>query len=306
MSENRDAGLRTTPEMTEEQRRLLTKNYFTVNKAEMLPYTHYLMIIAYISFAIGIIFIVYLNTKFFTIVIGALCIFNGFLSIRKWKAPYKAQKKKYDELPTSQQLDEWLLQDINNIVKPKAIKDLSLDMSRLKPENFIVVPLPIYWTGGGAADESLKRKKSSEGHYKYSVYKINVLALTEHYISFYSCVYDWLENAIKSSNTDEFFYDDISTIKNDAEKTTFKIFGTEKDEKSNFLTAKIFRIRNMSGEILTVLTNIAELEHTPKIATNLNEVIQVLRIILRNRRYGEVHEISQPPKAAEVPKDEHH
>ncbi len=305
--QKKEEGIRNgTPELTEERKRHLIKNFFVVNKAERLPYTHTLLIITYISFALAIIFIFYFNTTFFTIIIGGLCIAYGLLHIKRWNDPYKVQQKIYNELPNSQQMDAWLLEDINTMVKPVVIKELSLNLDHIKPDSFILVPYPIFWKGDGIDPAQLKRRMSSEGHYKYSAYKVQVLALTDNYFSFFSCVYDWLENTVKNFASDEFFFDDISSIRNDSEKTNFKILGSEADEKANFVSVKTFKVRNMSGEVITVITNVTDLQHTPKINTNLNQMIQILRVILRNRRYGEVvfSETAKTETKDETPKTE--
>lgn len=294
----------------EQKKRMLIKNYFFANRADFPSWFEYHIKIAYFFFALGLVCLLYLNTRILTVLLGSISIFLGILFVRKWLKPYKEQNKRYSERPSSEQMDEWLIEDIQNIIRPKSIEALTLDESKLKPENFIIVPYPIFWKEGGLDENVLYRFHGEEGHFKYSAYKVQVLALTEFYISLYTCVFNWFELTVSAENTNEFFYNDISSIKNDMERFDNKPFFFEENHEEGIvfdgLSAKIFRIRNMSGEVLSLITDIPDMECSSRITANLNQVIQVLRIMLRNRRFGEAYynpnsqkEIEQTEEKAE-------
>ncbi len=290
--------------LDEERKRMLIKNYFFANRADFPSWFEYYIKVAYFFFALGLVFLIYFNTNIFSILLGSISVFLGIFFVRKWLKPYKEQNKKYAERPTSEEMDEWLIEDIQNIIRPKSIEALTLDESKLKPENFIIVPYPIFWNEDGLNQENIFRFHGEEEHFKYSAYKVQVLALTENYISLYTCVLNWFDLTVSSENTNEFFYDDISSIKNDMEKINNKPFFFEENPEEGIvfdgLSAKIFRIRNMSGEVLSLITDIPTMECSNRITANINKVIQVLRIMLRNRRFGESYYNPESHKKEEI------
>lgn len=283
-----------TNEIDLKKRQFLKKNFFFVNKAEFPSWWEKYIQIAYFSVGFGIFFIVYFNTVLITILVSSASMFVAFWAMYKWIKPYLDSKAKFSERPTENQMESWLIQEIKKDVKPSAIEKLSLNASRIKSDNFIILPYPIYWQTGGIEDQFIVRLQSSEGHFIYASYKIQVLALTENYVSLYTCNYDWLNNQVISEDTSEFFFDDISSIKNGAEHLSIKRIDYEEpkedeesDDNGEIGSAKIFSLKNMSGESLSVITEINSLGTSPRVVQKLDSLIKVLRITLRNRRYGE-------------------
>ncbi|NJO87620.1 MAG: hypothetical protein HC831_00660 [Chloroflexia bacterium] len=124
--------------------------------------------------------------------------------------------------------------------------------------------------------------------YIYSVWNVQVIALTKNYISFFNCTYDWLNDLILNEKTNEFFYDDISSVKNDV-KTIERRFvdQDEEDNENKKLTTFIFQVTNMSSDSHTVVTKIPELRYSQALEVNLEKAVQALRITLRKRRFDE-------------------
>ncbi len=280
-----------------EKRQFLKKNFFFVNKAEFPSWWAKYIQLAYFSVGFAVFFIAYFNTVLVTILVSSASMLIGIWAMYKWLTPYLEKKNKFSERPSENQMESWLIQEIKKDVKPKAIEKLSLHRDKIKLDNFIILPYPIYWHTGGIEDEHIVRLKSEEGHFIYASYKIQVLAITENYVSLYTCKYDWLNNQVISEDTNEFFFDDISSIKNGKENLTTKRIDYEEpkeeeesEDSGEIGSAKIFSIKNMSGEALSVITEIVSLETSPRVVQKLDNLIKVLRITLRNRRYGETFE----------------
>lgn len=286
--------------LDEETRRMLMKNYFFVNRAEFPSYTARIIKWGYFFFGFGLFFILYFEKQLPTLVIGALSLLLGFIVFYKWITPYLDKKRLFDSRPTYEQMNNWLIKDLKNTTKPKAIEILSLDVTKLKPENFIIVPYPIYWNESGVDESQIHRRMGDDGKYSYSIWKVQILALTQHYISLFTCTYNWLENSILSENTNEFFYDDISSIKNDLIEFDHVLLGSE-EEKAG--TARLFQISNISGEKISVISDIPAMNISAPLGVNLDRIIQVLRIMLRNRRYGEVYEFEVENKKEDSESD---
>ena len=302
-------------ELDDTTRNFLTRNYFFLNKPSMPTWRAKYFLISYLTIGSGIFFILYFNKVFFTITVGTLSILTGIFSAYKAMKPYLAEKEKFSNRPTDDQIENWLLRDIKNNIKPKAIEMLSLDKNKIKDDNFIIIPHPIFWQVGGIEDEYITRHMSGEGYYNYTSFKVQVLALTENYVSLYTCTYDWINNVIHSEGTNEFFYDDISSIKNDMEHISHKFINAEEPEEgeeakeaidNSIGAARVFRIKNMSGESITLVTDIPSLSSSPRVGQKIDKIIQVLRFTLRNRRYGETFEVVRPEEEEKIDDEKEH
>ena len=127
---------------------------------------------------------------------------------------------------------------------------------------------------------------------------------SENYISFYTCVYNWLDNQIVSPYTLEFFFDDISSITGETQTLDLTRIDAppideEAEEEEDGIdrgvgVAQTVILRNKSGESINVVVNIPSLGSSPRSTLKPEKVMQTLRIMLRHRRYGEEFEIVRP------------
>ena len=228
---------------------------------------------------------------------GLVLILFGLSLFAIWIRPYFRDAQIFKERPPVQHMYNWLLEDLNKKVKERAIATLRLNMKELRAENFLIIPYPIYWAEPGI-DKKLIQRRETEAPIKigkieipvfiYSIWKVQVIALTKNYISFFECVYDWMSDEIVNEKTNEFFYDDISSVKNDV-KTFERRFVDQEDEEEadKKLTSHIFKVTNMSSESISVTTKIPELLYSSDLEVNIEKAVQALRITLRKRRYDE-------------------
>ncbi len=297
-------------EMTPELKEMLKKNYFFVNKVKFPSFFAGSVMMAYLFVGIAIFAIFYFRPVLTTYIFAAILFAVAFFYTFRWVKPYYAQKQKFALRPTNNQIENWLVEDIRDIVKPAAIDMLSLNPATITPENFIIVPHPIWWQTAGVPEDYIARYHTGE-YFVYATHEIQVLALTENYISFYKCTYDWLSNQIVNPFTLEFFFDDISSIRgeitqiedipNDYEPEEIEIDSEdeeaeqqEPEEPPIVGSAQTVIVRNKSGEAMEIIVAIPNLEQSPRITLKPEKVMQTLRIMLRNRRYGEEFEIIRP------------
>jgi len=229
----------------------------------------------------GIAIIYFFNN---TILAGLISVLIGSGLFTLWIRPYFRDKKLFSERPQVAQMYNWLIADLNTKIKERAIEVLKLNMTNLRPENFLIVSYPLYWPEPGIDDRSIIRRDTEDGTILYNVWKVQVIALTKNYISFFNCTYDWINNGLFNERTNEFFYDDISSVKNDVEPITRKLMGDEEERK---LTTFVFKVTNMSSDTFSVITKIPELNYSPNLTVSLEKAVQALRITLRKRRYDE-------------------
>jgi len=303
MTSNNTEKIEITPEVKD----LLKKNYFFVNLAKFPSYFGGSVLMAYFFMGVALFVAFYFEKVIWTYLFTAFLVMIAFFYAFKWLKPYYSQKQKFAMRPTHNQIENWFVQDLREVIKPAAVEMLSLNPATITPDNFIIIPHPIFWETENVPKEHISRANTGEYNI-YATHQIQVLALSENYISYYNCTFDWLNNSIVNPYTLEFFFDDISSIRGenktlghvridstpreleDAEETPETI----DDEELRVGTSQTVEIRNKSGEAIDIIVNIPELESSPKIALKPEKVMQTLRIMLRHRRYGEEFEIIRP------------
>lgn len=286
-------------EITPEIKTMLMKNYFFVNKAKFPSFFAGNVFMAYLFLGLAIFVVIYFRPVFMTYLFALILIVVAFFYTFRWVTPYYNQKQKFSKRPTTDQMENWLIKDIRNTVKPKAVEMLSLNPATITPDNFIVVPHPVYWEVPGVPEEHITFRDAGD-YNVFATYKIQVLALTDNYVSFYTCVYNWLDNQIVAPYTLEFFFDDISSITAESQNLDLtRIDAPPVEEEEDDIdrgvgVAQTVVVRNKSGEMMNVIVNLPDLESSPRSTLKPEKVMQTLRIMLRHRRYGEEFEIVRP------------
>lgn len=284
-------------EFTEEERRLLINNYFKVNKVELPSFTSGRIILVYIGIFMGLVLMLYLKKAVPTILFSSSCFVFAFWHFYKFITPYFQTKRLFAQRPTEEQMVSWLIKDIKNVVKPKSITTLGLNMSDVRPENFIIIPVPIYWEAPGLSADDIMRTPLADGTYLYTAWRVQILVLTKHYISLFKCNFSWLTNSISTISTNEFYFPDITSIRNDVRNIEYNMIDSPETPVG---TGKVFCVTNNSGEYLTVINEIPSLMCLKNVLVNLEYIISLLRMILRNRRFNITRE-EAAPKVEEQP-----
>ncbi len=287
----------------------LMQTYFVVHKAEYPSFSN----IIRISFGLALFGVFIMFSFNNTILAGLAFILVGLTLFGLWIKPYFRDLRLYNARPSEEQMNNWLIEDLNTVIKETAINKLRLNIGTLELKNFLIVPYPVYWQEPGLDESVILKRPSENGTISYSVWNVQVIALTKNYISYFTCTYDWLNNTIINERTNEFFYDDISSVKNDMETIKRYLHAKEyideegKPTAPDRLTTSVFKVTNMSSDSLDVITNIPQMGHSPNLIVSLEKAVQALRIILRKRRYDEeqdpiIIEKEEEPKTEESEK----
>jgi hypothetical protein len=222
-------------------------------------------------------------------IMNVLFILTGLFSMWLYAKPYFSRGI-FGLKIADGDMDYWFKEDLHEIIKPRALGQLRINPSSLKEENFIFVPHPVYWNYHGVLTETIRRKLGDDGSYIYTVWKVQILIATENFISYYSCGFDWTTAQIFDERTDEYFFEDIVSVKNDILPTDYNFID---NPFQNVGIAKAFLLSNKSGDKLTVITDIPSLKVPEGYSNNLEKLVQAVRILLRHRRFGEVPEITE-------------
>ncbi len=280
--------------ITPEIKQLLKRNFFYLTKPAFPSWYARDILISYFMIALAAFLAIYLQwTSFATVIMVITPVILAFYFAYKWFAPYMRELDKSKMMPTSDQMENWLIKDIKNIVKPAAVEMLSLNPLTITPDNFMIVIHPVYWETPGIDPKIISRRKVGD-YFIYTVYSIQIIALSENYISYYSCVFNWLDNQIVSPYTLEFFFEDISSITSETQTLEYKFIDKDPEaEDSGVGTAKVVFIHNKSGEKMKIIVEVPSLQPSPRITLKAEKVMQVLRIMLRHRRFGELFYIEK-------------
>jgi hypothetical protein len=276
-------------------KRVLIKKYFQDEIQE--PQENVLFLEEYAKYGILLLFIglffLYIknNINFNGIVIlSVILIILGLTSFWIIIKPYIVNKELNIEDVEDGDIDIWFFEDINEVVVPKAIEVLGINKNNIKDENIIIVPHPIYWTNETSQYYNIKRKCGTDGTFVYSTWKIQILIATENFISYYSCIFDWLNLSVSEEITNEYFFDDIVSVKNDIIKLDYNFID---NNDISIGQTKVFTLSNMSGDKLTIISDIPSLNVPEGYSNNLERLVKAIRILLRNRRYGEDVELTE-------------
>lgn len=210
-----------------------------------------------------------------------------------WK-PWQDKQTKYNKRVSSDTLNNWLLESCKTKILERAIDYLEIETKNMKPEQFIVIPYPVFHQTKNIKDEFILREKTEipktkqlvdseediSDYYNYSYWNIQVLILSKSYISFYFCGYNWLKDEIINERSNEYFYQDVATVKTETNEVSF----LSKWHEEPINEARITKIIHNSGDILNLITEIPDLKQPPKTIVDIEKIEKTIRLLLRHSR----------------------
>jgi len=209
-----------------------------------------------------------------------------------WKPRYEKQKR-YDNRISPIKLNKYLLESCKTKILERAIDYLEIETKDMAPQQFIVIPYPVFHKTKNIKDNYILRIKSEieQGHdendfeddgsfYNYSYWNIQVLILSKSYISFYFCGYNWLKDEIINERSNEYFYQDVATIKTETNEVSL----LSKWSEEPITEARITKIIHNSGDILNLITEIPDLKQPPQTIVNIEKIEKTIRILLRHAK----------------------
>ncbi len=283
------------------ERGTLMKRYFDLYGVQRPSYTN-LFIVAISTFLFGL-FILYAFNN--TLLAGIIAIIFGLSLFIIWIRPFYKDKNIFLTRPSIAQMYNWLLADLNEKVKVRATQLLRLNMSELRRENFLILTTPIFWTEDGVISSAIKRREAEKDKFIYSVWKVQVVALSKNYISFFDCIYDWVNDVLLNESTDEYFFDDIVSVRHDVNKVSKRFIDQAADDESTkTISEHTLKITNVAAESRSIIIKIPEMLYSKKLEVNIEKALQALRITLRQRRYKEeqdpiIMEVEKPTEESE-------
>jgi hypothetical protein len=218
----------------------------------------------------------------------SIILLLGFLF---WYKPRTDKQLNYNNRVSPETLNNWLLESFKTKILNRAIECLEIETKDFKPEQFIIIPYPVFHSTKKIKDDQVQRvqtvyytnPKSSEpdvSYFNYSFWNVQVLVLSKNYISYYFCSYNWLKDEILNEKSNEYFYQDIALIKTSNDEVNF----ISKWHEQPIQEARFLKLIHYSGDVLQLIAEIPELQQAPQTIVDLEKVEKTMRILMRHVR----------------------
>jgi hypothetical protein len=214
-----------------------------------------------------------------------------FLAYFFWIRHRIDKQRNFDNRISPDILNNWLLESFKTKILNRAIEYLELETRNFNPEQFIIIPYPVFHATKKISDENIVRVKTEfippknspaepYCYYNYSTWNIQVLILSKSFISYYFCSYNWMKDEILNEKSNEYFYQDIALIKTSSEEVSF----ITKWNEIPITEARILKLIHYSGDALQLIAEIPELQQAPQTIIDIEKIEKTLRILMRHVR----------------------
>ena len=205
--------------------------------------------------------------------LGLLCLLIG-LGLLFWA---KAQIDFESSRPKDYEMDSWLEEDIQEVIKNRPYDKLGISKEDLVAETLLVVG-PVYWYVSGFDVKDILMKKGEDGFNRFSIWTIQVFMFTENYLCSYKCQYNWIKNTYINESTNEFFYKDVVSVKTDTVSSAYTLMNGQR-----LIHSEAFQLK-LTGDEITVITNDASLNTSSAMVSKAEKAVQSIRTMLRDKK----------------------
>ncbi|NOQ23048.1 MAG: hypothetical protein GQ565_10440 [Candidatus Aegiribacteria sp.] len=272
--------------MTTNNKREQIVSWFLVPKPE-LPWKS--LVIGFLLLVCGVVIAVKLNGG-----VGAVIAIVGVIYGSTW--PFKSQagkfihskvfnmlsyskaKAKYTSRPSSNQMNQWLTDDLDALKMSSVVK-CGLDESEIISES-IALSGPVFWSINGLNNTETRMRRWAGNGYLYAVWDVVVIHFTEKCISVYRCPYNWVRNVSVNEKTEEYYYQDINTVTTDSESSAYTLF------EGKLESSRTFKVTVSSGDSLKVLIDDPQLKtmNSEELTSRGDKAVQTIRRMLRDKK----------------------
>jgi hypothetical protein len=203
------------------------------------------------------------------LIVICFCLIVSYFSFRKYRL--------IKDVNFDSQLDSWLEEDIQEVIKYRPYDKLGISKEDLVAESLLVVG-PVYWNVSGFDVKDIIMKKGKDGFNRYSIWTIQVFCFTENYLSSYKCHYNWIKNTYINESTNEFFYKDVVSVKTDTISSAYTLMNGQR-----LVHSEAFQLK-LTGDEITVITNDASLNTSSVMVSKAERAVQSIRAMLRDKK----------------------
>lgn len=178
-------------------------------------------------------------------------------------------------------VDKWFNQGIDKVVDASLAK-LNLDKNEIELDP-IVIRAPVMWDTYGIDGGDLLAKEGKDKEWRFGVYEVVVIHLTQRLLAAYSCDYNFLRDVMLNEETDEYHYTDIVTVSTKELASSLTL-----PTGSKLTRVQMFKVTVSSGDSVEVIINadkISALTGPDRIPeTGAERAVNVIRSMLREKK----------------------
>lgn len=183
----------------------------------------------------------------------------------------------YQDLPTDEQVDKWLEEDVKSIETMALSKLGTLEEATIKES--LTLYKPIWWQVKNIPTTEIKKKLGKDQMARFSIWAFNINHLTEKYLGSYWIVWNFLKGKSAEESTDEFFYKDIVRV------GTYKESQTLLDGSKVDIPSFVLKVSSGDAIIVQDITQWLAEKNVKTIQTpSIEKHLQAIRTMLRDKK----------------------
>ncbi|NOZ34806.1 MAG: hypothetical protein GXO80_05870 [Chlorobi bacterium] len=214
------------------------------------------------------------------ILLGIAFILTGIVLIRKKLNDLFSFGNR--EIQDDEEMIDLFFKDVNDFVLKKAFQIAGIDNGNADAQNIFKFYFPVYEKSFGTESETIVKKQLDDETFMYSVWKVHIFIATKNFLSYYSCIFNWIDNECNSEVSNEFFYSDIASIKN--EFTEKEILETNEEEEMPEKVKK-FIVSNISGDKIEFEFENSLLKLPVRFENDIESFVREMRLLIRKKRF---------------------
>ncbi|MEM1167706.1 MAG: hypothetical protein AAGJ08_01070 [Cyanobacteria bacterium P01_H01_bin.35] len=150
--------------------------------------------------------------------------------------------------PGDKGIDAWLIEDINYL-KERSLQRLNIDQQELIRES-IVIRSPVLWDTRGVPTKEIAWKKGKDKVTRFSINAITIIHLTEHKLSSYQCVHNFIKGVPLNEKDDEFHYRDVVAVSTRDISTNYSL-----PDRALMKHGQLFKLSVSSGDSVEAIVS---------------------------------------------------
>ncbi len=185
------------------------------------------------------------------------------------------------EMQDDEEMIALFFKDVNDFVLKKAFQISGIDNGNTDA-NIFKFYFPIYEKYFGTEFETIVKKQLDDETFMYAVWKVHIFIATQNFLNYYSCIYNWIDNECNNEVSNEFFYSDIASIKNEFTEKEISDTDDVMSEK-----VKTFIVSNISGDKIEFEFENSLLKLPISFENDIESFVREMRLLIRKKRFPE-------------------
>jgi hypothetical protein len=222
--------------------------------------------------------------------IGLTLVGIGAAQLSNVRHDYETALQALQPQPSDQQVQAWLDEGSQRIVSHSRL-GLGLNESEGNFSNPVVIQTPILSPEDGVDNRDLLWKKGKDGVFRFGVYHMVVVRMTDRHLASYSCFYDFIRDIPVNESTQEFHFCDVVSFstreKSDAKGSISQVLPT--GQKATARQEFVVSVASGEGLRVTLLDGrvqeITNEERLPE--SGAEEAVAGIRAMLREAKRKE-------------------